>query len=114
MRISDWEFRRVLVRSIFSNCSGVCIRDWAVTVALSICPSGAGRPPTSPAATSLFCALIAATTSLGISDVAASRWGLSQMRIDRQSVVWGKSVSVGVDTGGVRILNNKKIRDEKL
>jgi hypothetical protein len=68
-------------KTIFWNSSTVCIRDCAVTVALSICPCGEGRPPTSPAATSLFCAVIAEITSLGISDIAASRCGLSQMRI---------------------------------
>ncbi len=52
-----------------------------MTVALSIWPSGDGRPPTSPAATSLFWAVIAAITSLGISATAASRCGLSQIRI---------------------------------
>ena len=67
--------------TIFSNCSAVWRRDCAVTVALSIWPCGAGVPPTSPAATSAFWAVIAVTTSPGISDTAASRCGLSQMRI---------------------------------
>ena len=63
------------------NCSGVCSFDCAVTVALSICSLPCGRPPIWPAAISAFCALIAEMTSLGIRENAASRDGLSQMRI---------------------------------
>jgi hypothetical protein len=63
------------------NCSGVWKRDEAVTVALSICPGGAGVPPTSPAATSTFWALIAPITSLGMSEKERSLAGSSQMRI---------------------------------
>ena len=39
-----------------------------MTVAFSIWPGSAGVPPTSPAATSTFCALIALITSPGISE----------------------------------------------
>jgi hypothetical protein len=49
------------------NCSGVCRRDCAVTVALSICSGPDGRPPISPAATSVFWFWIAVVTSDGIS-----------------------------------------------
>ncbi len=66
---------------ISRNCSGVCSRDWAVTVALSIWPSGCGRPPTSPAATSVFWFWMAVMTSLGIRLKLASLCGSSQMRI---------------------------------
>ena len=44
---------------ILRNCSGVWKRDEAVTVAFSIWPGRAGVPPTSPAATSTFCAEMA-------------------------------------------------------
>ena len=63
------------------NCSGVCSRDCAVTVALSIWPSGCGRPPISPAATSVFWFWMAVMTSLGISWKLGSLCGSSQMRI---------------------------------
>ena len=55
-----------VLRMILANCSGVCSRDWAVTVALSIWVAGIGWPPISPAAISVFWLVIAFTTSLGI------------------------------------------------
>src|SRR3546814_19193193 len=36
-----------------------------------------------------------------------SSWGNPSWRIDRKSVVWGKSVSVRVDLGGGRIIKKK-------
>ena len=53
----------------------------AVTVALSIWPRAAGNPPIWPAATWVFCAWIAAITSLGISLKLRQLGGSSQMRI---------------------------------
>jgi len=49
------------------NCSGVCSRDRAVTVAVSCCFAGEGRAPISPTDTCVFCAAMAAVTSEGIS-----------------------------------------------
>ena len=66
---------------ILRNCSGVWKRDEAVTVALSIWPGIDGVPPTSPAATSTFWALMALMTSLGISEKERSLAGSSQMRM---------------------------------
>ncbi len=70
-----------VLRMMLANCSGVCSRDCAVTVALSICSLGIGCPPISPAAISVFWFWIAVTTSLGISEKLASRSGFSQIRI---------------------------------
>ena len=52
-----------------------------MTVTLSICPIGAGCAPIWPAGTCAFCAVIAATTSLGISAKLCSLNGSSQTRI---------------------------------
>ena len=57
----------------------------------------AGKPPTSPAATSAFWLLMAATTSLGMSGTPASRCGLSQMRI-----AWGEPNTLTSPTPSTR------------
>ncbi len=51
--------RRMMLR----NCSGVCSRDWAVTVAFSSWPGTEGAAPICPAETWAFWAWIAAITS---------------------------------------------------
>ncbi len=52
-----------------------------MTVAFSICPSGAGSAPKAPAETWAFCAWMAPTTSAGASSKAASLAGSSQTRM---------------------------------
>ncbi|MCY1224054.1 hypothetical protein D3C86_1118320 [compost metagenome] len=49
------------------NWSGVCSRDIAVTVAFRCCVGADGRAPISPTDTCVFCAVMAAVTSDGIS-----------------------------------------------
>ncbi|MNN72194.1 hypothetical protein D3C81_1882070 [compost metagenome] len=66
---------------IARNCSAVCSRDCAVTVALSACAGPVGNAPSSPAVTWVFCAWIAVRTSEGIRSNARSLFGSSQMRI---------------------------------
>ena len=77
------------------NCSGVWRRDWAVTVALSICPAAAAVPPISPAATSAFCALIA------LIDVARhQREGREPGRIEPDAHRIGRAEHVDVADAG--------------
>ena len=63
------------------NSSAVWRRVWAVMVAVSRCPSTAGRPPSCPAEICAFCACTAVETSSGVSLKLVSLSGLSQIRI---------------------------------
>ena len=57
---------------ILRNWSALVRREWAVTVAFSIWASAEGMAPIWPAATWVFCAWIALTTSAGTALTAAS------------------------------------------
>ncbi len=65
----------------FSNSSTVVRRLRAEIVALINCSDGAGRPPSWPAETCVFCAVSAEVMSDGISAYFTSLPGSSQMRM---------------------------------
>ncbi len=72
----------VALRSTMArNCSGVCRRLRALMVAFRPVPGAAGRSPSWPTATCVFCASIADFTSAGVSAYFTSFAGSSQMRI---------------------------------
>ena len=67
--------------STFSNCSTVCSLLRAVIVALSCWSGSAGRSPSLPADTCVFCAWMALAMSDGISAYFSSLAGSIQIRM---------------------------------
>ncbi|MNT34069.1 hypothetical protein D3C72_1700260 [compost metagenome] len=71
----------VVFSKMAPNCSTVCKRLCAETVAFSCWPLTDGVPPSSPADTSAFCACTAVITSAGVRLKLCSLAGSSQIRM---------------------------------